>query len=107
MDKITLKFVSPHIERSFKAESVEDHIHVMRLCIRIILIGLVLWTILEFSAESDRDLGYVVIRGLVLVAWILITIYTSTFHYRMNVYFVTKWSLFFIVVAKFLIEISF
>jgi len=107
MNPITLKFVSPHIERSFKQESIDDHIGVLRLVIRIILLGVIVWTIVEFSTAESLDIAYVAVRVIVVVVWSAIALYVSTDHYKMNVYNMTKYGLCIIILAKFIIEITF
>lgn len=105
-NKITLKFLSPHVEKSFKDDFIEMHLGVMLWVIRIIGVGLLFWLILELATESI-SFAFILVRIIVILVWGILVIYTCTQHYKEHYVRVTVTISYLIVIFKFLIEIWF
>ena len=94
------------MEKSFKNAYIDDHISVMRWVIRIIFIAVVLWFVLELLISSIT-FAFLLTRAVVIMAYFVIVVYTSTRNFRDNYVRVTITILFVLVFFKFLIEIFF
>jgi hypothetical protein len=106
INPINLHFYSGFIEMVFKREYIDNHINLIRWVIRILFALMVFWVIFEGLLGESSSL-LVGLRIFTCILFLGIVIYTTFNHYHMHFIAVTWTICLFVIILKFVLEVSF
>ena len=81
IQKYSLHFNSPYIEKEYRSTYIEEHITLFRIIIGVLWVLLVLWTMLE-SVLFDASLTYSLMRVLMCIAFSVVLFLSFLEHFK-------------------------
>lgn len=106
MNKFTLRFVSPFIEKIYRGIYISENLGFFKLILTILWLLLILWTLLE-SFLIGVELSYIMMRVVLCAAFTVVLFIIFTQYFRRNYIYCTAVVLCIGLFAKFGTELAF